>query len=177
LSWRQLHGEELVATTMEVLDAQGRSGSRLPWRLHVDLRLGAFRRRAAAWPTFWVWNWWVFTGLGFDRIDRWRARDCDLDHVLAGRWAVLLFAVFLFVPRPTHGWPYLALDWGIVALVVLVVAINMWRSATGALKVRRRTKAARLAAFGFTLGGVPYEWLPGRPPPSDVGWQSPPVTG
>ena len=91
---------------------------------------------------------------------------------------MLLFAVFLCVPRPTHGWPYLALDWGIVALVVLVVAINMWRSATGTLEgASPDSRLQRLAAFGFTLGGVPYEWLPGRPPPRTRAGSSPPVAG
>ena len=120
----------------------------------------------------------MFTGLGFDRLDRWRARDCDLDSRAGGEVDGRCCSR---VPRraaiPPHGWPYLALDGAIVALVVLVVAINVWRCYRRRRRCGAEPTLQRLAAFGFTLGGVPYEWLPGRPPPAGPGWQSPPVAG
>jgi hypothetical protein len=165
-SWRERYGEELVTTTIEVLDAEEFSGRRLPREVRADLRRGAraqWRRlRSHRFRTF----WWQVAGGDARRIDRWYGRDLLL-HPHWARRLVVEVGMTLGAVAGVMGVVALGYDFDAVfRLWSIVTALLLWPAVVlSDTRMMRKLRERRLASLGFSRGGVPVEWLPPPPEP------------
>jgi hypothetical protein len=172
-SWREEHGEELVAT---VLDAARPGAARLSVPTRLDLAGNGLAQHRRSRPP---WEWLLFNGASIrpvpppyrgwvkDRLDStWTPLVLGLSPALGvflGSLAMnVIFAVLVGGAHDS----------------VMDVMSGVFGAAIGGCSVAfvswpgRRAK--RMRKIGLTVDG---RWVDTRPPPPDPGWQQPTVAG
>jgi hypothetical protein len=170
--WRQLYGEELVATSMAALARTSPDARRLPFTMLLRLWAEATHERWATFLVSFKVYRWFFTGHGLRGDDRWRARDIVMgaNRRPSGMVATLTstILVIVFFQSPPVRW---LRTWGlgtIAAIVAVFIAWEIWQRNFNQPTPRSIfSRKLALPALGFTSQGVPIKWL--TTPPADQG--------
>ncbi len=176
LYWRQLNGEELVATTLDGMTPDDLEATHLPRSMRHDLRKGALRARVSALGAPFLLLWWYLTGRPLRPVDRWRIRDL---YVTPNRqlWRLMFIWDWVILttplPSPWSAWLQSLVVVPLVGLFVVVAVCGTWRWRRGSPRLRNLFRGEpTLRALGFTVNGVPFDWLyapPNLPPPPSMG--------
>lgn len=186
-SWREAHGEELVATVLDAAPDSGSAGadeSNLPWKTRFDLALGGLRQRRRARPSFTV-RWRLKRGnepLSWEGL-AWLRDALDQRGYSVRSATVALFvslAYALFFSRDTVIAGFVLWDHGSqhvlrTFLVYLLVFVSFDILLARVFSAQKRKQAIRRA--GLDASGWPLAWNPSQPvqPAVTQVWTPPPA--